>query len=74
MESAMTNETNCDLCNAPINPARYEIGYTTCKPCGEKVALKVRHAILAPHKQGYMAYSPEAAREVLLHLNKRANT
>jgi hypothetical protein len=30
--------------------------------------------ILAPHKQGYMAYSADAAREVLLHLNKRANS
>ena len=69
----MTQYT-CDICNAPVNPHRYEIGYTTCKPCGQKVALKVRHAILAPHKQGYMAYSADAAREVLLHLNKRANS
>lgn len=50
----MTDETNCDLCNAPINPARYEIGYTTCKPCGEKVALKVRHTIVPMHKSNYI--------------------
>lgn len=69
----MSSDYQCDLCGTEMNRYRYEIGYTTCMPCGEKLAKKVRHTILAPHKQGYMVYSPEAARIVLKHLNKKAN-
>lgn len=67
-------EYQCDQCGTPVNPARYEIGYTTCKPCGQKAALKVRHTIIPMHKSNSIAVSAEAARELIKHLNKRANS
>ncbi len=70
----MTNDYQCDRCQAPLNRHRYEIGYTTCMPCGEKAAKRRRHTIIPLHKSCYMAVSPEAARDLVKHLNKRANT
>jgi len=67
------NEFCCIKCNAPVNPARWELGYNICKR-KECAYPPPTRTIIAPHKQGYMAYSPEAARELLPHLNKRANT
>jgi ribosomal protein L37AE/L43A len=48
------SDYRCDRCRAEINPARYEIGYTTCKPCGEKQARTVKHTIVPMHKSNYV--------------------
>jgi ribosomal protein L37AE/L43A len=44
----------CDRCDAPVNAARYEIGYTTCKPCGERAARKAKHTIVPMAKSNYI--------------------
>lgn len=44
----------CDKCSQPVNKYRYEIGYTTCKPCGEAQARQVRHCIVPMHKSNYV--------------------
>lgn len=70
----MSNHTQCDRCGAYLNPIRYDLGYTTCMPCGEEAAKRRRHTIIPTHKSNYMAVSAESARELLVHLNKRANS
>ena len=50
----MTGEYQCDRCQAPLNQHRYEIGYTTCKTCGEAAARKVKHTIVPMHKSNYI--------------------
>jgi ribosomal protein L37AE/L43A len=50
----MSDEFLCVRCEAPINPHRYEIGYTVCKPCGEKAAKQKRHTIVPMHKSNYI--------------------
>lgn len=51
---SFANQYQCAMCAASVNPARYEIGYTTCKPCGEKAARKVKHCIVPIHKSSYI--------------------
>jgi hypothetical protein len=65
------NDYTCDQadCTNPINPHRYEIGYTTCKSCGEKAARQVRHTIVPMHKSNYVVVRD---RELLKCLNKVA--
>jgi ribosomal protein L37AE/L43A len=48
------SEYCCDRCDAPINRHRYELGYTTCKPCGEQQARAKRHTIVPMHKSNYI--------------------
>jgi hypothetical protein len=45
----------CQSCNQRrINPHRYDIGYTTCMPCGEKAAKKRKHTIVPMPKSNYI--------------------
>ena len=44
----------CDRCGSPVNSARYDIGYTTCKPCGEKLARRVKHTVVPMPKSNYI--------------------
>jgi len=44
----------CDKCGNPVNRYRYDIGYTTCLPCGEKIARQVKHCIVPMHKSNYV--------------------
>ena len=59
----------CDKCGKPVNRYRYEIGYTTCKPCGETQARQVRHCIVPMAKSNYIVVTD---RELLKQLNKYA--
>jgi hypothetical protein len=34
--------THCTRCGSSYNPARRELGYTTCQPCGDKQAQQER--------------------------------
>jgi ribosomal protein L37AE/L43A len=67
----MSNEFCCVVCDSAINRHRYEIGYTTCKSCGEKEARKVRHCIVPMAKSNYIVVTD---RELLKQLNKYART
>jgi hypothetical protein len=60
----------CQSCNLRrINPHRFDIGYTTCMPCGEKAAKKRKHTIVPVHKSGYIVVSKES-KELLTQLNR----
>ena len=64
-------EYKCATCAAGINPARYELGYTICKSCGERSARKVKHCIVPMAKSNYIVVTD---RELLKQLNKYART
>ena len=55
----------------PVDPRRVMAGFGTCLPCGKIEALEVKHTIVPGHKQGYMAYSREAARDIVKKLNPK---
>jgi ribosomal protein L37AE/L43A len=67
----MSDEYNCTKCGSAINQYRYEIGYTTCKPCGEKEARQRKHTIVPMAKSNYIVVTD---RELLKQLNKYART
>jgi len=43
----------CRECGDDMNPHRWNLGYTTCLECGEKVARKKKHCIVPMHKSNY---------------------
>jgi len=51
---SQSDEYCCVYCNAPINPHRYELGYTICMPCGEASAKRRKHTIVPMHKSNYI--------------------
>jgi hypothetical protein len=52
-----------------VNRYRYDIGYTTCLPCGEKIARQVKHCIVPMHKSNYTVVTDHS---ILKQLNKYA--
>lgn len=50
----MSSDYQCDRCGTEMNRYRYEIGYTTCMPCGEKLARERKHTIVPMHKSNYI--------------------
>jgi len=63
-------EKLCTKCWAKRVPyARSMAGFTTCLPCGERVARAKRHTIVPMHKSNYMVVSD---RTLLKCLNKVA--
>lgn len=46
-------------------------GRFECEDCAETVARKHKHTIVALHKQGYMAFSREAAPDIVKQLNPK---
>jgi hypothetical protein len=65
----MDSDFKCVRCDAPINPHRYEIGYTTCKQCGEAAAKRVRHTVVPMAKSNYIVVTDLT---LLKQLNKYA--
>lgn len=62
----------CKTCHTNSIPtARAQLGYTTCLPCGEKVASKVRHTIVPMAKSNYVVVRDPA---LLKGLNKYVPT
>ena len=49
-----SKEFVCVVCSSSVNRHRYEIGYTTCKPCGEASARQRKHTIVPMHKSNYI--------------------
>jgi hypothetical protein len=45
----------CGLIEVPLK--RYQLGYTTCLPCGEREARKHKHTIVPMHKSNYVVIS-----------------
>ena len=63
-----STEFVCVVCSSPVNRHRYEIGYTTCKPCGEASARQRKHTIVPMHKSNYV---PITNREDLMGINNK---
>lgn len=48
-------EKLCIKCwSAKVPLARSQAGFTTCLPCGEKVAKQRRHTVVPLHKSNYI--------------------
>lgn len=60
---------HCHTNNVPT--ARAQLGYTTCLPCGEKQASKVRHTVAPLNKGNYMLFTDM---ELLKQLNPKRTT
>jgi hypothetical protein len=53
-------------------PAQWQqSGRRECSDCAETVARKRKHTIVPLHKQGYMAFSREAAPHIVKQLNPK---
>lgn len=50
------------LCNCgdDISSARYNLGYNTCLPCGERQARKVNHCVVPMNKSNYVVITNRA--------------
>ena len=44
----------CINCGDEVNPRRFQLGYRTCLPCGDKHAREVKHTIVPLHKSNYI--------------------
>jgi hypothetical protein len=54
-----------------VPAARLSRGAYDCEDCAETVARKHKHTIVPLHKQGYMAFSAEAAPHIVKQLNPK---
>ena len=50
----MSMKPICKSCGNAFSHKRRQIGYTTCLPCGERVAKRHKHTIVPMHKSNYM--------------------
>ena len=53
-----------------LSAAWQQSGRFECEDCAEAIARKHKFTVVAPHKQGYMVFSREAAPSIVKHLNK----
>jgi hypothetical protein len=49
----------------------HQVGRFECEDCAETIARKHKHTIVPLHKQGYMAFSTEAAPHIVKQLNPK---
>jgi len=65
----------CKICGDNIfPPERFtKLGIAVCLNCGDEIAKGVasRRCIVAPHKQGYMFFTDESAREIVKGINNK---
>jgi hypothetical protein len=60
---------NCIRCRSDIAWGRTELGFLTCKSCGEREARLRRHTIVPMHKSNYTVVTDM---NLLKQLNKRS--
>lgn len=44
----------CKVCNEPVNPKRWDLGFRTCLEHGEQQAKQVKHTIVPMPKSNYI--------------------
>lgn len=44
----------CVVCSDDVQPKRWQLGYKTCLPCGDKRAKEHKHTIVPMHKSNYV--------------------
>lgn len=44
----------CTHCGDEVNPRRFQLGYRSCLPCGDRVAKSYKHTIVPMHKSNYI--------------------
>lgn len=64
---------SCKLCGESFSLARFELGFAVCLPCGDGIAKDVasKRCVVAPHKQGYMFFTDEVARDIVKGINNK---
>ena len=58
----------CINCADEPHPRRFQLGYRTCLPCGDKHAKSVKHTIVPMHKSNYI---PVFNRQDLVGINSK---
>lgn len=58
----------CINCADEVNPRRFQLGYRTCLPCGEREAKQYKHTIVPLHKSNYI---PVFNRQDLVGINSK---
>lgn len=46
----------CHTCGEHFPAQRHALGYTTCLPCGDKIAKRTRHIVQIPFSKGAYQY------------------
>ena len=47
----------CIFCNFEVHEKRQQLGFTTCLPCGEKIARQRVFTVAPMHKSNYIVIS-----------------
>lgn len=58
----------CVHCSDDVMPQRWQLGYHTCLPCGDKQAREHKHTIVPMHKSNYI---PVFNRQDLVGINSK---
>lgn len=61
----------CKMCGEEYDTARWKLGIALCLSCGDELAHSVKRCVVAPHKQGYMFFTDESAREIVKGINNK---
>ena len=61
----------CKHCGEDYDVNRWKLGIAFCMSCGDELAHKVVRCVVSPHKQGYMFFTDESARELVKGINNK---
>ena len=63
----------CKHCGDDYEVGRWRLGIVFCMSCGDELAKQVasRRCVVAPHKQGYMFFTDEVARDIVKGINNK---
>ena len=61
----------CKSCGEDYDINRWKLGIAFCMSCGDELAHKVVRCVVPPHKQGYMFFTDESARELVKGINNK---
>jgi len=68
-----TYKPQCKICGEDFDLGRFKLGYAVCMPCGNSLAKEVasKRCVVAPHKQGYMFFTDDVARDIVKGINNK---
>jgi hypothetical protein len=70
----MVDETytpQCKLCGDTFELGRFQLGFAVCLSCGDEIAHRKVRCIVPPHKQGYMFFTDESAKDMVKGINNK---
>lgn len=63
----------CKCCGEEYDVNRWKLGIAFCLSCGDEMAKEVasKRCVVAPHKQGYMFFTDDVARDIVKGINNK---